>query len=97
MNLVRGVGIPNDEFSILRGRNEVTTVGGPVHGVNLGQMPLERPARLHTDTRQSLGLVLCDLTDCIMTMKHESVNQSDNESEEKANNDWWCQRDATSS
>ena len=64
MNLVGGVSVPDDELSILRGGDEVTAVGGPVHSIDLGQMPLERPTRLHPDTRQSLGLALCDLTDC---------------------------------
>ena len=64
MNFVGGIGIPDDEFSILRRGNEMAAVGGPVHGVNLGQVSLERAAWLHPNTRQSLGLVLCNLADC---------------------------------
>ena len=75
MNLVGGVSVPDDELSILRGGDEVTAVGGPVHSIDLGQMPLERPTRLHPDTRQSLGLALCDLTDCSKEKEHESVKQ----------------------
>lgn len=64
VNFVGGVGVPDNELSILRGGNEVTAVSRPVHGVNLGQMALECPAWLHPDPGQSLGLVLCNLTDC---------------------------------
>lgn len=47
MDFVGGVGIPDDELSVLRGGNEVSSVGGPVHGVDLGQMALERSLRPH--------------------------------------------------
>lgn len=42
----------------------MTAVGRPMHGVDLGQMSLERPPGLHTNTRQGFSLVLRDLTDC---------------------------------
>lgn len=38
MDLVCGVGVPNNQFAILRGGHEVSSVGRPVHGVDLGQM-----------------------------------------------------------
>lgn len=65
VDFVGGVGVPNDELPVLRGRDEVTTVGGPVHGVDLGQMALERAARLHGDARQGVRLALRDLTNCL--------------------------------
>lgn len=40
MDLVCCVSIPNDELSVLGGGNEMPAVGGPVHGVDLGKMPL---------------------------------------------------------
>lgn len=47
MDLVRRVGIPNDELSILRGGDKMSSIGRPMHGVNLGQMTLERALSLH--------------------------------------------------
>ena len=41
MDFVGGVGIPNDELAILRGRDEMTTIGRPVHGVDFGKMAFE--------------------------------------------------------
>lgn len=38
VNLVCSIGVPNNQFTILRGRDKVPSVGGPVHGVDLGQM-----------------------------------------------------------
>lgn len=35
MNFVGGVGIPDNELAVLRSGNEVSSVGRPVHGVNL--------------------------------------------------------------
>lgn len=40
VDLVCSVGVPNDQFTILRGGHKVPPVGGPVHGVDLGQMAL---------------------------------------------------------
>lgn len=76
MDFVGGVGVPDNELSILRGGNEVAAVSRPVHGVNLSQMALECPAWLHPDPGQSLGLVLCNLTDCVNGKKRGSVYNS---------------------
>lgn len=64
VNFVCGVGVPDDEFAVLRGGDEMATVGRPVHSVNLGQMTLQRPPGLHSDPRQRVGLVLRDLANC---------------------------------
>lgn len=63
MDFVCSVGIPDDKLSILRSRDEMTSVGRPVHSVDLGEMTLERPTGLHSDARQSVGLILRDLTE----------------------------------
>ena len=63
MDLIRSVGIPDDKLSILRSRDEMTSVGRPVHSVDFGEMALERPTGLHSDARQSVSLVLRDLAD----------------------------------
>lgn len=47
VDLVGSVGVPDNELSVLRGRDKVPSVGRPVHGVDLGQMTLERPLGLH--------------------------------------------------
>lgn len=47
MNLVCCVRVPNDQLSILRGRHQMSSVRRPVHGVDLGQVTLERSLRLH--------------------------------------------------
>lgn len=47
MNLVGGVGVPDNQLPILRGGNQVPAVGRPVHRVDLGQVALERSLRLH--------------------------------------------------
>ena len=47
VHLIRGVCVPDDEFAILRCGHEVPPIGGPVHGVDLGQVALERALRLH--------------------------------------------------
>lgn len=68
VHLVGGVGVPDDELSILRGRDEVSPVGGPVHGVDLCEMALEVLADLHIGTRQGLQRFLCDLSHCRVEM-----------------------------
>jgi len=35
--------------------HEVALVGGPVKGVDLGQVALERPSHLHVDARQGIN------------------------------------------
>lgn len=47
MDFVCGVCIPDDELAVLRCRDEVSPVGGPVHGIDFGEMSLERAFRLH--------------------------------------------------
>lgn len=47
VDLVGGVGVPDDELAVLRRRDEMPPVGRPVHGIDLGQMSLERLPRLH--------------------------------------------------
>lgn len=47
MDFVGGVGIPDDELSVLRGRDQVSPIGRPVHGINLCEMSLQGLARLH--------------------------------------------------
>ena len=64
MNLVGCVGIPDDQLSILRGGDQMTAVGGPVHSVNLGQVALKRATGLHSNSGEGVGLVGCDLADC---------------------------------
>lgn len=47
VDLVGGIGVPDDELAVLRGGNEMSAVGRPVHGVNLGEMALEGALGLH--------------------------------------------------
>lgn len=63
VDFVGGVGIPDDELSVLRGGHEMAAVGGPVHGVDLRKVALECSARLHANSWESIGLVLRNLTD----------------------------------
>ena len=41
MNFVGCVSIPDDEFTVLRGRDEMSAVLGPMHSVDFGQMTSE--------------------------------------------------------
>ncbi len=54
VHLVGGIGVPDDELSILRGRNQMPAIGGPVHGINLGKMTAEGSAGTHDDTRKGI-------------------------------------------
>lgn len=49
MDLVCSVGIPNNELSVLRSRNEMASVSGPVHGVNLGEVTFKGASGLHSN------------------------------------------------
>ena len=49
VDLVGRVRVPDDELAVLRGRHQRSPVRGPVHGVDLGEMPLQRSSRLHAD------------------------------------------------
>lgn len=81
MNFVGGIGIPDDQFSILRGGDEMTAVRRPVHGVDLSKVTLQRAAWLHADSREGFGLVLRDLSHykrdvSIVLLKSHNFNQS---------------------
>lgn len=54
VDLVRRVRVPDDEFAVLGGRDEVALVRRPVHRVDLGEMALERAPRTHDHTRERL-------------------------------------------
>lgn len=47
VDFVGGVGVPNNQFAVLGGGNEMPPVGRPVHGVDLCQMSFECPLCLH--------------------------------------------------
>ena len=64
VNLVCGVCIPNDQLSILRGRNEMPAVSRPMHRVDFGQMPLQGALRLHREPRQGLDALPRDIAYC---------------------------------
>lgn len=49
MDLVCCEGVPDDEFSVLGGGDEVAFVGGPVHGVDFGEVAFEGAADFHDD------------------------------------------------
>ncbi len=57
MDLVGGVGVPDDKLSVLRRRDEVPPVGSPVHGIDLGKVTAESPTWPHDYTRQLVDLV----------------------------------------
>lgn len=65
MDLVGGVCVPDDELAVLRGRDEMSSVGGPVHGVDLCKMALEGALGLHGQARESLDSLLSDIADWI--------------------------------
>lgn len=64
VDLVRGVGIPDDELAVLRSGNEMSSVGGPVHGVDLGEMAFEGALRLHRQARQGIDALAGDIANC---------------------------------
>ena len=41
VDLVCSISVPDDEFSVLGGRDEMTFVCCPMHGINLGEMAFE--------------------------------------------------------
>lgn len=63
VDLVGCVCVPDDELSVLRGRDEMPSVRGPVHGVDFGEMALEGALRLHGEARQSLDAVSSNIAD----------------------------------
>jgi len=50
VDFVGGVGVPDDELSVLRRGDEVLLVGGPVHGVDLCEVSFEGSTRFHDDS-----------------------------------------------
>lgn len=64
VDLVRCVGVPDDELAVLRGGDKVSAVGRPVHGVDLGEMALEGALCLHRKARQGLDAVAGHIADC---------------------------------
>lgn len=56
VDLVGGVGVPNDELSVLRSRDQVPAVDRPMHGVNLGKMSSESSSRPHDNTGEWVDL-----------------------------------------
>ena len=56
MDLVRSVSVPNDEFAILGGRDEVPPILCPVHGIYLCKVSPKRAAGLHDDSREWVNL-----------------------------------------
>lgn len=53
--------VPNEELAVLRGRDEVDLVTGPVHSVDLGEVPLERAANTRPRAAGEGRLALGDL------------------------------------
>lgn len=47
VHFVGGVGIPDNQFAILRSRDKVPPVGRPVHSIDLGQVTLQCSLGLH--------------------------------------------------
>ena len=57
VDLVGRVGVPDDEFPVLRGGDEVSLVLRKVHGVDFSEMAFERPSRPHGDTWEWIEVV----------------------------------------
>ena len=64
MDFVGGVGIPDDELSILRGGDQMPSVCRPVHGIDLRKMALESAFGLHGQAREGLDTLLCHIAHC---------------------------------
>ena len=64
MDFVCGISIPDDELSVLGGRDEMSSVSRPVHGVDLGKMAFERSLRLHGEPWESFETLSRDVADC---------------------------------
>lgn len=60
MDLVGGVAIPDDQFTILRGTYEKPGICAPVHGIDLSQVAPQRPPGAHLDSSHWVDVV-CDL------------------------------------
>ena len=51
VDLVGGVGIPDNELAILRCGDDMSVVGRPMHSVDLGKMTFESTTDSHDDSR----------------------------------------------
>jgi len=65
VDFVGGVGVPDDELAILRRGHQMSSVGGPVHGVDLGQVAFECAFGLHRQPRQLFCPLSRDITHCL--------------------------------
>jgi hypothetical protein len=61
MDLVGSVSVPNYKLAVLRCGDEVSSVGGPVHSIDFGQMTLQITPGLHAYTWECFCVVLCNL------------------------------------
>src|SRR4051812_39159662 len=61
MHLIRRIRIPDDEFSILGGRDEMSPVRTPMHSVYLREVSFELFLRLHRQSRQHIDSLLRDI------------------------------------
>lgn len=57
VHLVGRVRVPDDEFAVLRGGNEVSLVGRPVERVYFGQVPFEGSSWFHRHAREGCSVV----------------------------------------
>lgn len=64
VDLVCAVGVPDDELTVLRSRDEMPSVSRPVHGVDLCEMALESALGLHLEAGKSLCALASDIADC---------------------------------
>lgn len=62
VDLVRRIGVPDDELAVLGGGHEVALVCCPMHRINLRKMSLERAPWLHDDPGERLDFS-CHRTD----------------------------------
>lgn len=75
MNFVGSVGVPDNKLAVLRGGHQMSPVGGPVHGVDLGQVALEGALGLHELVLgNGLMCLLSDGADCIEKQKPNVSN-----------------------
>ena len=56
MDFVGSVGVPNDQFPVLRGGNEVPAICGPVHGINLREMAFEGTSGAHENSGKTIDI-----------------------------------------
>ena len=64
VDLVCAVGVPDDELTVLRSRDEMPSVSRPVHGVDLCEMALEGTLSLHLEARKSLCALASNIANC---------------------------------